>query len=238
MGFDESAWNYFVSSDHRTGEDLEFIKVYFKGINFEKLLDVASGAGHFANIFNAKLKVISDLSLNMLKTARKQYRFRHLVRCDATVLPFKDRSFDIITCRIAFHHFQMPSEFFKESSRVLKPKGFLVLIDSIVDIDDDELNKIEKIRDNTHYRSHTVNEILSFAKNFRLLSFHTIFKKHNFEEWAKRLSPTEDKFKMIEKAFLELNEEIKRELKLEIENGKVISYTDKKGIFIFQSLAG
>ncbi len=43
---------------------------------------------------------------------------------------------------------------------------------------------------------------------------------------------------MIEKAFLELNEEIKRELKLEIENGKVISYTDKKGIFIFQSLAG
>ncbi|WP_022670246.1 methyltransferase domain-containing protein [Hippea alviniae] len=238
MGFDKNAWNYLVSSDHRVGEDLEFIRVYFKGLKFEKLLDIASGAGHFANIFDANSKVISDISLNMLKTAKKHYGFEQVVRCDAMNLPFKDNSFDIATCRIAFHHFRRPFEFFKEVHRILKLKAFFVLIDSIVDIDDKELNRIEKIRDKTHYKSHTVEEILSFAKGFRLISFHTIFKRHNFEEWAARLSPDKDTFNRIENAFLELNRDIKNELKVEIKDGKVVSYTDKKGIFIFQRLGG
>ncbi|AEA33755.1 class I SAM-dependent methyltransferase [Hippea maritima] len=234
MGFDEAALNYFYSSDHKKGDDLEFCRNYFKGYHFNKFLDVASAAGHFAKIFKADVKVICDLSLNMLKVAREKNNFDKLVLCNASSLPFKNKVFDIVGCRIAFHHFKDSIMFFSEIKRVLKNHGFFVLIDSIVDIEDEALNKIEIIRDKTHIRSYTIKEILTLSSGFRLLSFHTIFKKHNFEEWAKRLSPSKSHFDMIEKAFLRLPEHIKEHLKVEIRNSRVVSYTDKKGIFIFQ----
>jgi hypothetical protein len=68
------------------------------------------------------------------------------------------------------------------------------------------------------------------------LSFQNIFKKHDFQEWATRLNPTEETLQRIEMTFLDLPDNIKEELGVEIINGQVISYTDKKGIFIFQKI--
>lgn len=234
--FDESALNYFYSSDHIKGEDLAFVGRYFKNMTFKRLLDVASAAGHFAKIFSAEEKIITDMSINMLKTARDKNRFYNLVRCDAQNLPFRDGVFDIVGCRIAMHHFKKPSGFFLEAHRVLKKDGYFVLIDSIVDIDDKYLNKIEKIRDKTHIKSCTVKEIIDFSGMFRLITFHTIFKEHNFEEWAKRLNPMQNEFEEIRQAFFDLPKSMKEELKVKIKDGKIISYTDKKGIFIFRKV--
>ncbi len=236
MGFDKAALNYFISSDHKRGEDLEFVKLYFKNKKFERFLDIASATGHFAKVLNAKMKIITDMSFNMLKTAKERNGFKNIVMCNAENLPFKNFIFDIVGCRIALHHFIKPKNFFLETHRVLKDAGYLVLIDSIVDTDDEYLNKIEKIRDTTHIKSYSIKEILDFSYMFRLVTFHTIFKKHNFNEWAKRLNPTQKEFKRIEDAFLELPKEAKIQLKVEIENGKVVSYTDKKGIFIFKKI--
>ncbi|KAA0259102.1 class I SAM-dependent methyltransferase [Deferribacter autotrophicus] len=237
MGFDDAAINYFISSDHKEGEDLAFCTNYFKNHHFKKLLDIATAAGHFTKPFSASMKVATDISFNMLKTAKEKNNLSHLVQCLAEFLPFKGESFDIVTCRIALHHFKKPGLFFDEVYRVLNEKGFFVLIDSIVDIEDTYLNVIEYIRDNTHRRSFTISEILEFtAKKYRLLTFHTIFKKHNFIEWATRLNQDSTTVEKIEKAFLDLPAKIKDELKVETDNGRVVSYTDKKGIFIFQKL--
>jgi SAM-dependent methyltransferase len=237
MGFNDSAINYFYSQDHKDGDDLEFCKNYFNNRKFEKLLDIASAAGHFTKPFNTEFKVAADLSLNMLKIAKTKNDIKHLIAADAENLPFKANTFDIVTCRIAMHHFKSPAKFFREVYRLLKKDGFFVLIDSIVDIDDTFLNKIERIRDKTHIRSLTVKEILDIAKDFRLLTFHTIFKKHDFMQWATRLKGNDNIVPQIEKAFLDLPENIKNELKVEIKNAKVVSYTDKKGIFIFRKIS-
>ena len=236
MGFNDASINYFYSSDHRKGGDLKFVREYFKNREFEKLLDVASAAGHFAKVFNAKEKIITDISLNMLKTAKDKNGFEKLAAGSACRLPFKDSVFDIIGCRIALHHFKKPKEFFFEINRVLKCSGYFVLIDSIVDIDDGYLNNIERIRDKTHIKSYTIKEIVEFSYMFRLLTFQTIFKKHDFVEWAGRLNPTQKEFKATEQAFINLPEEAKRQLKVEIKKGRVVSYTDKKGIFIFEKI--
>ncbi|MGA1847399.1 class I SAM-dependent methyltransferase [Deferribacter abyssi] len=237
MIFDNVANNYFVSSDHRKGEDLDFCTHYFKNYHFKNSLDIATGAGHFTKPFSASMKIATDISFNMLKTAKEKVYLSHLVQCVAKSLPFKEKSFDIVTCRIALHHFKKPKLFFDEVYRILIEKGFFVLIDSIVDEDDSYLNVIEYIRDNSHRRSFTILEIIEFTFNkFRLLTFHTIFKKHNFIEWATRLNQDSTTVEKIEKAFLNLPEKIKEELNLEIHKNKVMSYTDKKGIFIFQKL--
>ncbi len=237
MNFDDSAMNYFESSDHKIGDDLDFCKRYFKGIKFNKLLDVATAAGHFSKVFKANLKIVTDISINMLKVAKEKNALKNVVLCNAEEMPFNNNVFDIVTCRIALHHFHYPSNFFKETYRVLKKNGFFVLIDNIVDIDEYYLNKIELIRDKTHIKSLTVQEILSLAdKKFRLLSFKNIFKKHNFYEWATRLNPTQDNLNDIEQAFFDLPEYLKQELRVEIDGKKIISYTDKKGVFIFQKI--
>jgi ubiquinone/menaquinone biosynthesis C-methylase UbiE len=231
MSFDNASENYLNSSDHTVGEDLELLRSYFPD-SFESLLDIATAAGHCANTIDAYNKIGIDLSHNMLKTARDNSKVNEVCMADGSFLPFKDDSFDITTCRIAFHHFRKPQEFFTEVRRVTD--GIFVLIDSIIDIDDAYLNSIEYIRDNSHFRSYTVNEILDFAQNkFRLLSYTCLFKEHNFSEWAKRLKPDHETYTKIENAFVNLPKTMKNELKVVENNNKIESYIDKKGLFIF-----
>ncbi len=237
MDFNKSAMNYFISSDHKYGDDLLFCENYFKNTRFTNLLDIATATGHFTKPFKADFKVATDISLNMLKIAKNKNFIQNVVLCKAEALPFTNGFFDIVTCRIAMHHFKNPPIFFKETHRILKNEGIFVLIDSIVDTDDIFLNQIERIRDKTHKKSLTILEILQLAKGyFRLISFQNIFKEHNFHEWATRLNQNHETVQKIIKAFIQLPDNIKKELKIKSEKDKIISYTDKKGIFIFQKI--
>lgn len=236
MGFDDSALNYFNSTDHRTGYDLDFIRENLPQ-KFNNLLDVATGAGHCASTINSYNKFAVDMSHNMLKAAKQFNGIENVAIAQSCGLPFRKGFFDIVSCRIAMHHFRDPQEFFNEVHRVLTSGGTFVLVDSIVDIDDGYLNSIEYIRDESHKRSYTVNEILDMAGlKFRLINYACQFKQHNFEEWATRLNPDRERYDRINRAFLDLPENIQKELCFVIENGKITSYTDKKGIFIFQTI--
>jgi ubiquinone/menaquinone biosynthesis C-methylase UbiE len=237
MGFNEAAHNYFHSSDHIKGDDLELIKKNFKGKTFENMLDVATGAGHCAMVISASNKFTMDISIPMLVTAREKNGLCCAACGVSDHLPFRDNSFDILTCRIAMHHFKSPAGFFKEAKRVLRPLGWMVLIDSIVDLDDSWLNVIEYIRDRTHIRSYRLEEILDFAEDdLRLITFQCLFKKHDFPEWASRLNEGEDAVRKIEQAFNDLPEDIQKELEIVKTHGRITAYTDKKGFFIFRSI--
>lgn len=231
--FDHSAKNYLISSDHKTGEDLEYVRSYFKNETFGYHLDIATAAGHFTKGFNSDLIFGLDMSINMLKTASETYNIIP-VEGQSESLPFKNNSFDIVTCRIAMHHFTKPEKFFRETSRVLKNMGVFVLIDSIVHEEDAYLNEIEYFRDNSHIRSYITSEVLEFNSGMRLVHFNLFDKKHNFYEWGKRLGADSNKMKQLEQRFLELPDKIKGILKLEIIGGRVESYTDRKGLFIFE----
>jgi ubiquinone/menaquinone biosynthesis C-methylase UbiE len=125
-----------------------------------RALDVATGAGH-TGLFLAAAGwqvTLADLSAAMLAQAEKQATERglHVVarQHSAESLPYPDESFDLVTCRVAPHHFSDPAAFVRESARVLAAGGSLAVIDGSVEDGqaeaEDWLQQVEKLRDPSH----------------------------------------------------------------------------------------
>ena len=125
-------------------------------------LDVATGAGHTAFcLARAGFRVTAcDLTPAMLQRVREGAAERGLEietrQHSAESLPYPDASFDLVTCRVAPHHFSSPADFVRESARVLKPGGWFIVIDGTVPDDSAEaeawLHQVEKLRDPSHNR--------------------------------------------------------------------------------------
>jgi ubiquinone/menaquinone biosynthesis C-methylase UbiE len=127
-----------------------------------KVLDVATGGGHTGLRF-ARLGhdvTLSDLTPAMLENAARAAAEAGLTVTTrlhpAEVMPYPDGTFDLVTCRIAPHHFTSPAEFVRETARVLKPGGRFLLIDGTVEDDQPEAeawaHAVEKLRDPSHNR--------------------------------------------------------------------------------------
>jgi ubiquinone/menaquinone biosynthesis C-methylase UbiE len=127
-----------------------------------KVLDVATGGGH-TGLFFAGLGhevTLADLAQPMLDRAAKLAAARGLRvetrQHPAEQFPYSDALFDLVTCRVAPHHFSSPTDFVRETARVLKPGGWFLLIDGSVDDDQPEaeewLHQVEKLRDPSHHR--------------------------------------------------------------------------------------
>lgn len=127
-----------------------------------RALDVATGGGHtaLALAHAGFTPVIGDLAPAMLENAC------HLLAAEgftaeasifpAEEIPFPRESFHLVSCRVAPHHFSDVPAFIRESHRVLKPGGYLMIIDgSVPDADPetaDWLHRVEKLRDPSHGR--------------------------------------------------------------------------------------
>ena len=127
-----------------------------------RVLDIATGAGH-TGLYLASLGhevTLADLAAPMLERARELAAERGLRvefrQHTAEELPYPDRSFDLVTCRVAAHHFTSPEKFVTETARVLKPGAFFLLIDgSVPDGEpaaEEWLHQVEKARDPSHHR--------------------------------------------------------------------------------------
>ena len=131
--FGANAANYSTSAVHAKGASLARLVNLVKPGKDWIVLDIATGAGHTAAAFAPHVaKVIaSDLTPEMLEEAHKLAKAKGLANmetatADAEQLPFGDRSFDLVTCRIAPHHFPDVAAFVAESWRVLKSGGIFV----------------------------------------------------------------------------------------------------------------
>ena len=125
-------------------------------------LDVATGGGHTALwLASHGWRVTAgDIAKRMLENAAKlcaEAGFSletHIF--PAEDMPFPDASFDLVTVRVAPHHFSSPEKFVRETARVLKPAGHFLLIDGTVPDDDPEteewLHHVERWRDPSHGR--------------------------------------------------------------------------------------
>ena len=127
-----------------------------------RALDIATGGGH-TGIFLATRGcevTLGDISKNMLERAEKLAAERGLGvttrQFPAEAIPFAEGAFDLVSCRVAPHHFSDPAGFVRESARVLRAGGYFLLIDGSIEDGQPEaeawLHDVEKWRDPSHNR--------------------------------------------------------------------------------------
>lgn len=92
-----------------------------------RLLDVASGTGHYLKAAreSGAFSCGVDLSLYACRMARE--RDLSVFQADAECLPFKNDAFDVVVCLQLLEHTIYPEKVIAEISRVLRPGGSLFL---------------------------------------------------------------------------------------------------------------
>lgn len=127
-----------------------------------RALDVATGGGHTALYLAARGFAVtaSDVTPAMLENTAKLAAERGIALETALhvaeELPYADGTFEIVSCRVAGHHFSDPASFVREAARVLKSGGVFLLIDGSVPDGEPEAEEwihcLEKLRDPSHGR--------------------------------------------------------------------------------------
>lgn len=197
--FAASVAGYVTSDVHARGDDLSRLPGIAGLTGGERVLDVATAVGHaaFALAPFARAVVGVDLTEEMLAEAQRQSAARGLTNvsfqpADAERLPFSDGAFDVVTCRIAAHHFPDVAAFCRESARVLRSGGRLVVVDNIAP-EDDELdqfiNSVEKLRDPSHFREHRLSEWERFFADagFQYEAAYQFVTPIDREDWLRRM---------------------------------------------------
>lgn len=161
--FGQFAAGYVHSAVHATGSDLDRLLVLAAPQPDWIALDIATGGGHTAlKVAPHVTRVVAaDLTPSMLAAARAFLTERSAsnvvyAATDAENMAFADSSFDLVTCRIAPHHFPDCFRFVRECARVLKPGGLLLIEDHVLPEDDRAaryIDSFERLRDPSHNRA-------------------------------------------------------------------------------------
>lgn len=195
--FGAHAQEYIGSKPHAQGKSLERMVALTHPQADWRALDVATGAGHVAYAFAPHVARVwaSDITDEMLAIVRQEAAKRKLSNVRAThakaeALPFEDASLDLVTSRIAPHHFDSIPAFLDETRRVLKSGGTLALVDNVVPPGSvgDYVNAFERFRDPSHLRAWTMPEwrdALAQA-GFTITHEEELSKTMEFSTWAGR----------------------------------------------------
>ena len=164
--FGRTAAAYVESANHARGEDLDRIVALATQHGGERIVDVGTGVGHtlrrvapsFRNAIGLDAtREMLDAGVGVLASAGIENAL--LVQADATALPIASASADVVTSRLAAHHFADAAGAFREIARILRPGGLVVLVDNFAPDDpglDRFINEVETLRDPSHVRNHTV----------------------------------------------------------------------------------
>lgn len=202
--FGQNAQAYVESKSHAQGADLDRLLELAQPQPDWLTLDVAPGGGHTALKFAPHVRQIiaCDLTVPMLDAARtflsgQSAHNVDYVAGDAENLPFVANSFDLVTCRIAPHHFPDCFKFVQECARVLRPGGALLVQDHVLPEDDRAaryIDSFERLRDPSHHRAYADYEWRGMFIDAGLTVEHSerMTKIGKMIPWAERTGCTPD----------------------------------------------
>jgi len=199
--FGKTAAHYLTSKPHALGKSLERLVTLTSPQKNWRVLDVATGGGHVAYAFAPHVGRVwaTDITQEMLDMVKREAATRGLSNVRTTyakaeALPFDDESFDLITCRIAPHHFDSIPDFLGEVHRTLKTGALFALVDNVVPAGSvgDYVNAFERLRDPSHLRAWTIEEWRDALDKAGLETTHEeqIYKTMEFKSWAARYDTT------------------------------------------------
>lgn len=251
--FGVAAADYAASSVHASGPSLNRLVDLVQPKPQWSALDIATGAGHTALAFAPLVErvVASDITDEMLTETGRLAGARGLAnvetaKAEAGRLPFADDSFDLVTCRLAAHHFPDPAAFVAESYRVLRPGGTLGLVDN-VSPDASMLplatpaelhnaarmfNAYEKQRDPSHARALSLSEWYTLMRKTGFSVDHSELLDQDiaFDPWTERMRCTPETVEVLKSMLF--NEDLLRTfLRPREENGELV-FTPQEAIVV------
>lgn len=208
--FGAVAADYAASAVHASGPSLARLVAMVGPRTDWQALDVATGAGHTALAFAPLVArvVASDVTDEMLAQTAKLAAARQLknvetAHAEAGELAFPLASFDLVTCRLAAHHFPDPAAFVVAAWRVLKPGGTFALVDNVAPNaarmrgatpaeirDADTLyNTYEELRDPSHARALGLEDWLGLLTDaaFVDIRHEQMDQDIAFKAWTERM---------------------------------------------------
>ncbi|HEX3858624.1 MAG TPA: methyltransferase domain-containing protein [Pseudolabrys sp.] len=199
--FGKTAATYLTSTPHALGKSLERLVALTSPQKSWRVLDIATGGGHVAYTFAPHVARVwaTDITDEMLTLVSGEAKKRGLTNvrtayAKAEALPFEDGSFDLVTSRIAPHHFDSIADFIDQVHRVLAPNGTFALVDNVVPEGTvgDYVNAFERFRDPSHLRAWTMDEWRKALKahGFAIEHEEQIYKTMEFKSWAGRHDAT------------------------------------------------
>ena len=253
--FGAHAAAYATSTVHAKGASLGRLVELVQPKPSWQALDVATGAGHTAAAFAPHVArvIASDLTPEMLQEAAKLAKTKGFANmetapADAEALPFDDASFDLVTCRIAPHHFPDVPTFVSEVWRTLKGGGTFALVDNIApdaestpgfssaELRDAALtyNAFEKIRDPSHGRCLGMaewGEVLADT-GFELLHKERLPKDMEFQSWAERLGSDATTTERLRSMLTDGSPALRAFLKPRVDGDKLLWFTLDEALLI------
>ena len=236
----EKAAEAYATGEHKSGRDLQLVLDFGAPTGTERVLDIGTGAGHTGLILAPRVSsvVLTDPVPAMLSTARRLFeeagiRNAEFVKAVAERLPFPDASFDIVTTRLAAHHFDDVALAFREVARVLRPSGVFIFIDTLAPEDSESAayqHEVETLRDPTHRRIFRQREWIAFCEmaGFRFERTEVVRKAHPFEPWLERGGEDAVTQQKVRARFLDAPPSAVRDLEIVIKDDAVVSFTDRK----------
>jgi SAM-dependent methyltransferase len=165
------------SPTHRDGPDLDLLIEMCEPGEGVKALDVATGGGHVARRLRERgCEVVTvDPAPGMQPD----------VVARAEHLPFDDGSFDVVTCRIAPHHFEDIGAAVAEMARVAQ--RLLVIEDNL--FVDERVEEAERLRDPTHIRCYSEEEWKGMLTDtgLEVERAERLERRRDVEDWLARV---------------------------------------------------
>jgi len=200
----------------------------------DSVLDIATGNGFLAFEFAEKVSRVMgcDMTEDMLDIAeiiRKERKLDNVAFevMDAESLRFEDGSFDIVSCRFAFHHFTNPKKVISEMVRVCRNGGKIVLVDGLSSEDpvkSEYHNRIEQIRDPSHVRLYSRSELLRMLQDAGLRVTHAREWDADFyfDEWIVIADPGEEIAEQVRSMMINSIEDDKTGLNVRFKDDKML----------------
>jgi ubiquinone/menaquinone biosynthesis C-methylase UbiE len=167
-----------------------------------RVLDLASGPGYLTMLLatRAREAIGVDVTERFVAHATAEAARRGIGNVsfrvgDVERLDLPDASFDVATCKFAFHHFPRPARVVAEMARVVRPGGTILIADMVAAEDPakrDYQDRIERLCDPSHASALMASEFEAMfaAHGLEVVARHGRETSYTVSEWMAHGGPT------------------------------------------------